>query len=124
MSPREAKLYELLYTRRADPVSPTISDICRELQNKSRSSVWAQLQMLEKAGYISIDRRGAGRRNIIRITAKRPPGFGQTAECWMLHDGERFYPGQIRFVRPKVAEGDRYGGKFLPVTITIEERRP
>jgi biotin operon repressor len=116
MSPREAKLYELLYSRRADPVSPTISDICRELENKSRSSVWAQLQMLEKAGYISIDRRGGGRRNIIRLTSKRPPGFGHVMEGYMIQTRSGVLLVNSFTKLP--------GAARVPVTLTIEEKRP
>lgn len=121
MSPAEAKLYAFLHEQRNSTVSPSISEMNDAMGKNSRAGIWQRLQNLEKAGFITIERRGGGRRNLIRLTSKRPAGYAQTVGAWMLYHNGRFLPGTIRFSKPRGGEGERYGGEFLPVIVTIEE---
>lgn len=116
MSPAELKVYELLYDRRNEAVSPTIAELCQSAECNSKSHIWRRLEGLEKRGYIKIERGGRGRRNAYRLTTKRPAGYGETISGFMVKDASgRFDPSSFRHFK--------LTPRHLPVTITIEERQ-
>lgn len=118
MSPHEEKLYRVLFEKRNEPVSPTIQELMEATGRKSKSGVWQKLQSLEKCGYITIERRGQGSRNIITLTRRRPAGYGRVMEGWCQITGdERCH--HIAII-PAV-EGAEPPSGWQHVRLTIEE---
>lgn len=75
MTPAELELYKVLFEWRNEPCSPTIKEMCTAVGTNSKSYVCMRIEGLERRGYITVERGGSGRRNVIRLTEKRPVGF-------------------------------------------------
>jgi hypothetical protein len=111
MSPREADLYRLLYERRSDPVSPTISEMCEALGINSRSALHRWLSNIEELGFIAIERRGHGKRNVVRLTQKRPAGFA--------------LPDEVLWWCIETKRSDKLPGRvFQPLTLSFSRSHP
>ena len=138
MSPHEVALYGVLYERRRAPVTPTIEELCQLLGTRSKSSLHQRLTSLERFGYITIEKRGPGRRNTIRLTDKRPPGFEEAGTLmWCIetvHNKEPgvrvFQPLTLCFFTPTASERPLWHqlladpareAKIKRVRVTIEE---